>query len=67
MKEFSDFMATLTEEKVCRIMNDVNSAKIEFTLPLNGDTMPKFINGVGSVDYLICLGLLREYHEWLNK
>lgn len=58
MKNFDDFIVSLSEDDIIRICNEANEKSASM------DTLG---NKIGVINFGICLGLLQKYHEWLSK
>lgn len=67
MKDFSDFVATLTDEKISAITQKINDQHITYKLPISQSDNTVFATALGSANFLMCLELLSAYHEWLHK
>lgn len=64
MKDFSDFFASIDEEKIDAIMNDANikASHVQATMDEND---PAYVgNAIASIAFTISIELLRLYHEW---
>ena len=67
MKDFNEFLASITADDVADIMGDANQKAAE----IRAKTMPgeKTALGdqIGIVSYTIALELLGLYHKWLEQ
>lgn len=65
MKNFDDFVKTLTEDEITQIINnckaplDKVASELLDNLAVGGQ--------IGTMSMFISLGLLRRYHEWLAE
>ena len=67
MKDFNEFLASITTDDVIDIMADANQKAAE----IRAVTMPGEKTGLGDqigiVSYTIALELLGLYHKWLDQ
>lgn len=66
-KDFSDFLATLSEEMFVEITNKINSAENKISFSATPEGINKFIEGLSIVNIQFTLEIVRLYHEWLNS
>ena len=62
LKNFDDFLATLTEDKLSEIAERGNEP-----LTVNYSDGKSIGTAIGIISLKLSLNLLREYHEWLVK
>lgn len=68
MKNFNDFLSTLTPEVYDQIAESVNKCNIKVNLnPSPENDSVSVMNGIASVDLIVTLELLKHYHNWLNS
>lgn len=68
MKDFNDFLSTLTPEVYKQIAQKVNEKNIKISNnPSSQNSSVDFGNGIAAVDTIISLELLKLYHNWLNS
>lgn len=67
MKSFDDFLASLTEDDYMRIAEDANNAAAEAKAETAKENKFGLGEQIGSFNFSLTLGLLRLYHEWLQK
>lgn len=67
MKNFDDFVKTLTEEKICEITDRVNGSGFSVTFPITESNVNSFVANVAAVNFKFSVELLRLYHEWLQQ
>ncbi|MGT2743670.1 hypothetical protein [Streptococcus plurextorum] len=61
MKNFDDFLTTLSHDEVVKILDSANK-KLEETR-----TLDELAQAVYPISFYVSLGLLAKYHEWLNQ
>lgn len=67
MKEFSDFLASITLDVFEDIMSDANQKAAEVRALQNADDKSNLGNQIAAVSYTIALELLALYHKWLEQ
>lgn len=67
MKDFSEFMSSLTREKVEWICNGEEPEKISINVSNLADAIPELTSSIISHDFQMNLRFLQVYHEWLCK
>ncbi|QPT45694.1 hypothetical protein I6G25_05500 [Macrococcoides caseolyticum] len=66
MKDFNNFLSTITTKEVEDIMNEADR-NIESLRSDNSDQSTHLGNQIGGLSFSISLQLLRRYHEWLEQ
>lgn len=66
MKDFNNFLSTITTKEVEDIMNEADR-NIETLRSDNSDQSTHLGNQIGGLSFSISLQLLRRYHEWLEQ
>ena len=65
VKNFNDFLRSLTPDKISKIINGGN--KIIEVFKDQEDNATRLGNQVGGISLGITLGVLEEYHKWLHQ
>jgi hypothetical protein len=66
-KNFGDFIATLSEDKLTEIAENAGNYSKENPLQIDNDGNINIGNHIGVISNILTIGLLAEYHEWLLK
>lgn len=67
MKDFNDFLASITPDDVADIMDDASQKAAEIREKTSLGDNTRFGNQIGIVSYTIALELLGLYHKWLEQ
>lgn len=65
VKNFNDFLRSLTPDKISKIINGGN--KIIEVFKDQEDNATRLGNQVSGISLGITLGVLEEYHKWLHQ
>lgn len=66
MKDFNDFVASISEEDFFAIMKDASDKANKMKIRL-GDDPASLGTQVGAISYTIALELLGLYHKWTEE
>ena len=67
MKDFKDFVKTLTEEKLIEICDKCNQQHMKVSLPKDDVGVSDFMEKTLSLNLVVTLEVLKLYHEWLHQ
>lgn len=67
MKNFDDFLKTLTEKDLSDMAKYVNDNRIEVSFPVTNDGVNSFLTGSVAANSLMTIQILRKYHDWLHS
>ena len=65
IKNFNDFLYSLTSDKISKIVNEANE-NIEI-LRNQEDGRTNLGDQIGGISLNLTLGVLEEYHKWLHQ
>lgn len=66
MKDFNEFLASITQEDVSAIMRDA-ADKASHMKSLLGNDPTSLGTQIGAISYTVALELLGLYHHWLGE
>lgn len=67
MKNFDDFLKTLTQDEIEKMIADINpEGGIKSHLPTTQAGANDFMNASATYSLLISISLLNKYHNWLH-
>lgn len=67
MKDFNEFLASISPEDTAEIMNDANQKALQMRETMDPHDPARFGNQIGAISYTIALELLGLYHKWLEQ
>lgn len=67
MKDFNDFVKTLTKLEIEEIYAKVNGLNLTVPLIASEDSAVRFMSVFGTVNIAITVEILRRYHSWLDS
>ena len=65
VKNFNDFLNSLTPDKISKIVNKANQDVEIFRNQEDGRT--RLGNQIGNISLNLTLGVFEEYHKWLHQ
>ncbi|MDE7054418.1 MAG: hypothetical protein K2O84_06330 [Oscillospiraceae bacterium] len=67
MKDFNEFLASITSDDVASIMSDANQKAAEIRAKTTSTEKTGLGDQIGIVSYTIALEILGLYHKWLEQ
>lgn len=65
--DFSEFLSTLTKEKLMEITQKVNDKDITADFSMTNDGINSLFTAMSIADISFTLEILQLYHEWLSE
>lgn len=65
--DFSEFLSTLTKEKLMEITQKVNDKGITTDFSMTNDGINSLFTAMSIADISFTLEILQLYHEWLSE
>ncbi len=65
--DFSEFLSTLTKEKLMEITQKVNDKGITADFSMTNDGINSLFTAMSIADISFTLEILQLYHEWLSE
>lgn len=65
--DFSEFLSTLTKEKLMEITQKVNDKGITADFSMTNDGINSLFTAMSIADVSFTLEILQLYHEWLSE
>lgn len=65
--DFSEFLSTLTKEKLMEITQKVNDKGITADFSMTNDGINSLFTAISIADVSFTLEILQLYHEWLSE